>query len=207
MKNFLALASLALLLSACGSEEENTLGSDAGVAGPMGLPSSTTGTVGGTDVTYVGPATPVMPSLPVNGTCKIPDIAMHISVPSPMKYFVNTGDGLYCTLGEAVSTYDPALGKWIVPANLDFSQGALKGLTCQELVSDTPDALQRIPSFVSNMPSQSLQAVECCELIKVIAGGEFNGYAESYGVECGNPISGALCSGTGEFMGWACLIS
>jgi hypothetical protein len=196
MKNFLAMMSLAIFLSACGSGDD-------------GLPSSTTGTIGGIDVTYVGPITPVMPSLASNGTCKIPDIAMHISVPSPMRYFVNTGDNLYCTLGEAVPTYDPVQG-WIAPTNLDFSQGFLKGLTCQELVSDTPDALQQIPSFAPH-------AVECCEYIKRIVGGEFDGYVESYGVGCsdgvaassglGPPISGALCSGTGEFMGWACLIS
>jgi len=206
-KNLLALASLAslsLLLSACGSED----------GGAAGLPSSTTGVENGTDVTYVGTITSSSLILPATGTCKIPDIAMKLPeitvggkkvspLPSPMKYLVATSNVLVCTWGVAEGA-----GTTI---NLDFSQGPLAGTTCQDLVSDTPDALQRIPSMAY---PKVVDTSECCELVYAQQGGV--SYVETAGVACGNgtaapygslPISGALCSITGEFMGWACLIS
>jgi len=212
MKNFLAIASLAIFLSACGSEDD-------------GLPSATTGVVNGTDVAYVGTITSSSPILPATGSCKISDAAMQMPditvggkkvspLPSPMKYLVAASNILFCTWGVAEGA-----GTTI---NLDFSQGPLAGTTCQDLVSDTSDALKRIPSMGYPMVPGS---DECCELVSVPSGG--GGYAQTEGITCGNgtastsiiaggasgtisvrsiPISAALCSITGEFMGWACQI-
>ena len=213
MMKFFALAALAIL-PACGDAE------GAAGGGAEGLPSSTTGVVNGTNLTYVGKVTSTSPVLPPTGTCPIPGIAMQLPditvggkkvspLPSPMKYLVATSTVLFCTWGEAEGA-----GTTI---NLDFSQGVLGGLTCQELVSDTPEALKRIPSLAYPMVPGS---DECCELVRPNG----DGYFQTEGVACGDgtgtsttlypqdtpvtsiPISGALCSVTGEFMGWACSV-
>jgi len=199
MKNFFAIASLALFLSACGSEDD-------------GLPSATTRTVGtgsnAISVTDVGTYS-VSSILPATGSCKIPDIAMGLSaisvtlggagsakiesfLPSPMKYLVANDNELICVLGILGGEYKP----------LDFSQVPLKGLTCQELVADVPSALQQM----SVVPQNAGNSGDCCEIVQMTTGG----YVQTLGVECDSEtiisISGALCSREGEFMGWACLI-
>ena len=200
MKNFFAIASLVLFLSACGSEDD-------------GLPSATTGTLNGVDVTYVGPATGPSSTLPVNGgcssgvlvdgkctgvpsnsTCKIPDIAMQMpGLPSPMKYLVSTSNVLNCsstTMGT--NLWDQNVG-----------QGALKGLTCQELAADTPNALQQISktALCVNGAGFQVSPCTCCVMVTRLDSGYFQGY----GVVCGGSVPpGALCSIAGEFMGWVC---
>lgn len=85
---------------------------------------------------------------------------------------------------------------------IDFSQGDLKGLTCQELVADVSS------SFYQESGGQLVN--ECCELVNAPTVG---GYVQTRGVMCGTKqgavisISGALCSIMGVFMGWACLSS
>ena len=196
MKNFFAIASLALFLSACGSEDD-------------GLPSATTGTLNGVDVTYVGPAIGPSSTLPVNGgcssgvlvdgkctgvpsnsTCKIPDAAMHLSasqMPSPMKYFVSTGNVLNC--GPSAVT------------GIDFTQGSLKGLTCQELAADVPDALQQLPKTPLCVDIGGFVIPSC--MCGIMVTRLDTGYFKGYGVSCGaTGTQGALCSIAGEFMGW-----
>jgi hypothetical protein len=202
MKNFLAMMSLAIFLSACGSGDD-------------GLPSSTTGTdVYGTSVTYVGPDASTLPSLPegpvsgggcasgvlVNGkcagvpahsTCKIPDVAMHLPaslLPSPMKYFVSTSNVLYCGPSNVTG--------------IDFTQGPLKGLTCQELAADVPDALQQLPKTPLCVDIGGFVIPSCvgCVMVTRLDSGYFKGDS----VVAGSSVEGALCSIAGEFMGWVC---
>ena len=188
MMKFLALAVLAIL-PACGDAE----GAAGGGAG--GLPSSTPGTVDGSDVVYVGEVTPTSTILPPTGTCTIPAAArsgiasMGISLPSPMRYLVSTSTLLWCTMGTPSGASN----------NIDFTK--LGGLTCQELVSDVPEVAKVLSS------TDGVSINECCEMVSSPAGG--TGYVETAGISCGSgprglQVSGALCSITGEFMGWAC---
>ena len=202
MKNFFAIASLALFLSACGSGGEDT------------LPSSTTGVLNGVEVTYVGPDADTLPSLPegpisgecvagvlvdgrcagvpANSMCKIPDAAMYmpdVLLPSLMKYFVSTSNVLSC--GPSSVT------------GIDFTQGALKGLTCQELAADVSDALQQLSKSTLCVNEAGFQAASCtcCVMVTRLDTGYFKGD----GVVCGgSAVEGALCSIAGEFMGWVC---
>lgn len=183
MKNFFAFALLAVFFSACGSEGDNMLGSDSGVAGSsgsnaFGLPNSTVAADGTTYVGVIGASIPWD-----TGSCTIPDVAKSSITAVFSRSFIAASNVLSC------------------PDLSAFSD--LKGLTCQEVVAD-------VPAVAASFKKDSNTTMRvCCEQITahLLANSYVaSGYFDTLGVECGasSLIAGPLCSISGVFMGWAC---
>jgi len=170
------LALLAALLAGCGdgSGEEGT---DAGRLSDSGALTAPT-------PVSVGPLDPSNP-LPPTGTCKIPEASqIGVTLPSPLRYQVATSNLLFCTMGET----------YLGAKNIDFTKAPFTGLTCQELVSDTPAVIKAL--------GDPTPGAGCCELTYA----DPSGYVVDVGVSCNVQSSQftALCSISGTFMGFSC---
>jgi hypothetical protein len=183
------LALLAGLFSGCG-DGPGEEGTDAGRLLDSGTATAPTPVLVGTvDPNHI---------LPPTGTCKIPSASqIGVTLPSPLKYQVATANGLFCTMGEA----------YMGSKNIDFTKAPFTGLTCQELVSDTPAVIKAL-----GMPNGSMMPGDgCCELtypeVASVNGKKVStGYFEVVGVACSvpSPQLSALCSISGTFMGFSC---
>lgn len=174
MKNFFfGVLSLVLLIGCDGPGDSG------------GLPPTTPGVLDGENFVSVGGSTG---SLPPDGTCGVPAIALGgFTPPKVLKYVVSQISILWC--GAA----GPTNGSFF---NIDFSHPPFEGLTCQELAADTPAAVSALGG-------------PCC--VMYIAGS--GGYVQTTGLYCGSMGAGSgfstdtfkvLCSIGGAFMGWAC---
>jgi len=182
------LALLAGLCAGCGdgTEEQGTDSGRLSDSGATTTPKFDSGTLVAPAPVYVGTVDPNH-ILPPTGTCKIPAASqIGVTLPSPLKYQVATANGLFCTFGEA----------YMGAKNIDFTKPPFAGLTCQELVSDTPVVIKTLSS------SSSTILGACCELTYP----EPSGYVEVVGVACNIQSSqlSALCSISGTFMGFSC---
>lgn len=168
-----------------------------------GLPPVTPGAVGGADIEYVGGFTG--PYLPADGTCEVPAVALEgfatasglgsFTPPKVLKYVVATSNVLWCGATLPDGSF----------RNIDFSQSPFKGLTCQELAADTPDA---VSALSSGGDGWGFPSGPCCVMNVPAAGG----YVQSTGLVCdGYAVRPdvvaslkVMCSISGVFMGWAC---